>query len=67
MPVQQIKPVALEIAFEGHYPVERNAVEKSLNTINKKVQVEFTGNGFVLQGWARKPPKSIRNRWLKLL
>ncbi len=57
IPVQQIKPVALEIAFEGHYPVERNAVDKSLNTQNQKIQIEFTGNGFVLQGWARKTAK----------
>ncbi len=45
--VQKPKPVALEIGFEGHYPIER----KSLNTrfINEAF-FEFVGIGFAVTG-----------------
>lgn len=50
---QKIKPVVWEVGFEGHYPVERNATGKTLNAENQQIQLEFSGNGFVLQGWAK--------------
>ena len=52
IPGSEIKPVALEVGFEGHYPDERKDIGKSLSTINSIVNVEFEGNGFVITGWA---------------
>ena len=52
LPVQEIKPVKLEIGFEGHHPVERNGISKSLSTTNSAVNVEFEGIGFVITGKA---------------
>jgi hypothetical protein len=43
----------LEVGFKGHYPVERNGVNKTLNKENPELNLEFTGNGFALAGWAR--------------
>ncbi len=54
---QEIKPVALEVGFEGHFPKERNDVEGVLSLEKKELSVEFSGNGFVLTGWARKTEK----------
>jgi ADP-ribosylglycohydrolase len=54
IPVQEIKPVALEVGFEGHFPVERNGIGKNLSFENPSVEVEFTGNGFVVTGSAQK-------------
>ena len=54
---QEIKPVALEIGFEGHYPIERKEIGKSLSTVTRAVNFEFAGNGFVLGGWANKTAK----------
>lgn len=54
IPVQQITPVPLEVAFEGHYPVDRMAVNRKLNGENHEVEVDFTGNGFVLTGGLQK-------------
>lgn len=51
---QEIKPVALEIGFEGHYPVSRDAVNKKLDQKNKELELEFTGIGFVLGGHVKK-------------
>jgi hypothetical protein len=50
----EIKPVALEVGFEGHFPVERNGIGKNLSSENPSVEVEFTGNGFVVTGSAQK-------------
>ena len=58
---QKIKPVVLEVGFEGHFPVERNKVGTSLSTVNKEIKVEFTGNGFVLAGWAKKTAKEYND------
>ncbi len=50
----EIKPVALEVGFEDHFPVERNGIGKNLSSENPSVEVEFTGNGFVVTGSAQK-------------
>ena len=51
---QEVKPVALEIAFEGHYPVSREALNKKLDNGNKEIEFDFTGIGFVLNGGVNK-------------
>ena len=53
IPVEEIKSVQLEVGFEGHYPIERNRVGGSINSENPEIEVQFTGNGFALSGWAR--------------
>ena len=54
IPFQEIKPVKLEVGFEGHHPVERTRIGKRLSQEVKEIEVEFTGNGFVLTGGAKK-------------
>jgi len=58
---QEIEPVALEIGFEGHYPVERNEISKNLNVVNKELNIDFTGNGFVLTGSADRTAKEYED------
>lgn len=53
IPFKEIKPVQLEVGFQGHYPIERNKVSRSLNLDNPELDLNFTGNGFALTGWAR--------------
>jgi len=49
--VQPVKPVKLEVGFEGHYPIER----KSLNIkLQKEFSFEFNGIGFAVNGDANK-------------
>ncbi len=50
---QEIKPVALEIGFEGHYPLKRERVGTVLSNENPKLNFTFSGNGFVLTGGAQ--------------
>ncbi len=54
IPFQEIKPVKLEVGFEGHFPLERTEVGQQLNTDKTELTVEFSGNGFVLTGEAKK-------------
>ncbi len=54
IPFQEIKPVVLEVAFEGHYPIERKNVGQDLDTKTKEITVEFAGNGFALTGGVAK-------------
>ena len=54
IPFQEIKPVKLEVGFEGHRPVERMRIGKRLSQDVKEIEVEFTGNGFVITGGAKK-------------
>ncbi len=54
IPFQEIKPVKLEVGFEGHFPLERTEVGQQLNTNKTELTVEFSGNGFVLTGEAKK-------------
>lgn len=54
LPKQEIKPVALEVSFEGHYPIERNKLGRKLNGETKDLEFEFTGNGFVVTGGVKK-------------
>jgi hypothetical protein len=54
IPFQEIKPVVLEIAFEGHYPVERKNIGQVLDTKTKEITIEFVGNGFALTGGVAK-------------
>ena len=49
--VQPIKPVKLEIGFEGHYPIERRPLNAKLKN---EYSFEFDGIGFALNGEARK-------------
>jgi len=53
LPVTEIRPVKLEVGFKGHFPTERYAIKKRLNKENQQLDLEFTGNGFALAGWAR--------------
>jgi hypothetical protein len=45
--IEPPEPVRLEQSFEGHYPVERRSINK---TIGKEFSVVFEGVGFVLGG-----------------
>jgi hypothetical protein len=54
IPAQEIKPVALEVCFEGHYLKERNKIDRKLNGQTKETEIEFTGNGFVVTGGVHK-------------
>jgi hypothetical protein len=47
LPVEAIKPVALEVGFEGCYPVERRRIGLRLETT---AEVAFAGTGYVLTG-----------------
>jgi hypothetical protein len=49
--VQEIKPVRLEVGFEGHYPVERKRFD---DEIKEEYSFEFDGIGFALNGSANK-------------
>jgi len=49
---QQPVPARLEIAFEGHYPVEKKSVRQSVTTTNSP-EIEFEGIGFVVTGGVR--------------
>ena len=46
--VQQPKAVKLEQSFEGHFPVEKKNIGKTLS--NEEYEFSFEGNGFVLLG-----------------
>jgi len=63
---QEIQPVALEVGFEGHFPVERNEIAKDLNVVNKELIIDFTGNGFVLTGSAEKTAKEYEDNIAEL-
>lgn len=54
IPFEEIKPVQLEVGFEGHYPIELKNVKKDLNNDNPEMKLEFTGNGFAILGSAKK-------------
>ncbi len=45
--VQKPKPVKLEVAFEGHYPVERKKLNMS---ITEEASFDFEGIGFAING-----------------
>ncbi len=53
IPFEKIKPVRLEVGFEDHFPVERKKIGSSLSKENPKLKFEFSGNGFVVMGWAK--------------
>ncbi|HPE74822.1 MAG TPA: ADP-ribosylglycohydrolase family protein [Draconibacterium sp.] len=55
---QEIKPVALEIGFEGHYPVSREATNKILDEKTSEMEFNFTGIGFALGGYVKKLDKN---------
>lgn len=61
LPVQKIHAVKLEQGFTGHFPKERKKIGVTLSPDKKEVEVEFTGNGFVIQGWANKTAKDIED------
>ncbi len=48
----EIKPVQLEIGFEGHYPIEKRGIHKYLSYNNRELKLNFKGNGFALTGSA---------------
>jgi ADP-ribosylglycohydrolase len=50
LPAEEIKPVVLEVGFEGHYPVERVGIGKNINSQTPEIEFNFTGNGFALTG-----------------
>ncbi|MFC2083518.1 ADP-ribosylglycohydrolase family protein [Bacteroidota bacterium] len=49
--MQEIKPVKLEVGFEGHFPVER---EWQMKEIEKEFSFDFEGIGFAITGEAEK-------------
>lgn len=51
IPVQALKTVPLEIAFEGHYPKERQTLEKE---VSDEITFQFAGIGFAITGNAVK-------------
>ncbi len=51
--LEEIKPVQLEVGFEGHYPIERNRIGQNLTNSTPEIKFNFTGNGFALTGWAK--------------
>jgi hypothetical protein len=53
IPFQKIEAVRLEVGFENHYPLERKSANKILNDKNSEFTLDFSGNGFALQGWAQ--------------
>ncbi len=61
LPVQKIKPVKLEQGFTGHFPKERKKIGTTLSPDNREFEVEFSGNGFVIQGWANKTAKDVED------
>jgi len=54
MPVQPIKPVKLEIGFEGHFPKDKIASGRFLDGKTPEYDFEFEGVGFVLAGQAER-------------
>jgi len=56
--LEEPEPVALEVGFEGHFPVQiiRNRWSRlaSINSDQLEYEVEFEGKGFVLGGGAQK-------------
>lgn len=49
--VQTVKPVKLEVGFEGHYPIERRPFNIKPQ---KEFSFEFNGIGFAVNGYANK-------------
>ncbi|HSA94428.1 MAG TPA: ADP-ribosylglycohydrolase family protein [Acidobacteriota bacterium] len=47
LPVEAIRPVRLEVSFEGCYPVERRRIGLKLETT---AEIPFEGTGYVLTG-----------------
>lgn len=66
LPIQDIKPVALEVSFEGHYPVERTKTDKKLDSKTTEAEFSFTGNGFVVTGGVSKTDKEMADADLQL-
>jgi hypothetical protein len=57
IPVQEPRPVRLEVGFAGHYPVQRRSVGGRLQDART---IEFEGIGFALSGSAsRKGPDYV--------
>jgi len=56
------RPVKYEKGFAGHYPAEMRTIRK---TIRDSLTLQFVGNGFVLQGQAKRASK--RDTILKAL
>jgi len=54
MPVQPIKPVKLEVGFEGHFPKEKTGLDKYLDCKTPEISFEFEGNGFALAGQSER-------------
>lgn len=48
-----IQSVPLEIGFEGHYPIEKNYVGKTLNN-GEEFKLNFRGNGIVIMGYVNE-------------
>ena len=52
--LQKPQPVLLEIAFEGHYPIEKRKLDENLT---KETSFKFEGIGFAVNGEANKKGK----------
>ena len=59
IPVQEIKPVNSEAGFQEHYPVERKRIGSEITRENPELELEFSGNGFVITGNAQKSSSTV--------
>ena len=59
IPAETIQTVPLEVGFEGHQPVERRRIGKTLDVNNREVTLEFEGIGFVVTGNAGKEGAAV--------
>ncbi len=59
LPFEPIEPVQLEVGFKNHFPVSRSRVQQKLNAETPELELEFTGNGFIVTGNASGNPDKI--------
>ncbi len=52
IPFEEIETIPLEVAFKGHFPSGKIKVNEKLNEKKQRLNLVFTGNGFVLRGYA---------------
>lgn len=62
-----IETVPLEIAFKDHYPTERTKVSQTLDAKNRSTEINFTGNSFVLRGFAQSADSKKFGKDIKLI
>ncbi len=63
---EEIKPVALEINFAGHYPKEKIQLNTDISPENAEFSFSFNGIGFVLKGQAVKESPQAPDKTLEI-